>query len=280
MKAIVRMNRIGRGERAAGGSPAGRVWTRPFRAALVRRGRASAGRRWRALAWSLAAAAALAVAAPQGAYAAQATSIAVIGDSIARHYCRGITRHLRGDDRFRVSCWVHPSSGLTRDDFLDWEATLGDYLERDRVDVAVVSFGANDAQRMLLPDRVLAFDDDAWAAEYETRVDAMLTKLKEHGARVVWVGLPIPRSDSFARKLARLNAIYEARALANGAAFHPLWEATQDASGRYATALPDAKGRMRVAREEDGVHFTREGEILIACKLMVDIPGATRPDGC
>lgn len=277
MKTIVGLDLIGGG--APGAQRLGRAGRERFsrrglwRGGLLRRGL------WRALAAPLAAAL-LAYVAPQGALAAQTTSVAVIGDSIARHYCRGLKRHLRDDARFRVECWVHPSSGLTRDDFLDWEATLDDYLAHDQVDLAVVSFGANDAQRMMLPDRVLAFDDAAWAAEYETRVDAMLAKLKDHGARVLWVGLPIPRSDSFARKLARLNAIYEDRAQANGAAFRPLWEATQDASGHYATALPDAKGRMRVAREEDGVHFTRDGEILIACKLIDEIPGATRPDGC
>lgn len=228
--------------------------------------------------WLVAALAALALVQPSVPIAAQQAkagplSIAVIGDSIARHYCRGLKRHLARDDRFRIECWVHPSSGLTRDDFLDWDAKLADYLARDPVDVAIVSMGANDAQRMVLPGRVLDFGKPDWDEAYGARIDRFIERLKDAGAEVVWVGLPIPRSDSFATKLDRLNTLYRAHAATAGAAFVPLWQVTQDETGRYAAALPDARGRLRVAREDDGVHYTRDGETLIACKLLPALPG-------
>lgn len=200
-------------------------------------------------------------------------TVAVIGDSIARQYCRGLKRHLARDERYRIECWVHASSGLTRDDFLDWDAKLGEYLAQDRPDVALVSFGANDAQRMVLPDRVLDFGRDEWDAAYGERIDGVIARLKSVGASVVWIGLPIPRATGFAAKLDRLNALYRDHSAAAGVPFLSLWESTQDDTGRYAAALPDANGRLRVAREDDGVHYTRDGEILIACKLLPSLPG-------
>jgi hypothetical protein len=211
-------------------------------------------------------------------------TVAVIGDSIARQYCRGLKRHIGRDPHYVVECWAHPSSGLTRDDFLDWDKRLSEYLSDERPDVAIVSMGANDAQQMTLPDRVVPFADPAWAEVYAARVDGIIRRLEDDGATVIWVGLPIPRSDVFARKLERLNAIYQTQAAATGARFLPMWRATQDSEGRFAPALPDAKGRLLLAREDDGVHYTRDGETLIACKLLGALPGVASAhelsDGC
>ncbi|MEM9049975.1 MAG: DUF459 domain-containing protein [Pseudomonadota bacterium] len=204
-------------------------------------------------------------------------SVAIIGDSMAKGYCRGLRRHLKGVEGYALNCWSHPSSGLTRNDFLDWDAKLAGYLSETRIDIAVVAFGANDAQRLVLADRILDFDEAAWAEEYGDRVERIIDQLSVHGAQIVWVGMPISRSARYSRKMARLNEIYAARTAARGVPYLSIWEATQDDSGRYSAALPDATGRTRVMRDKDGIHFTGAGEALISCLVLARFPGVGDP---
>lgn len=203
-------------------------------------------------------------------------TVAVVGDSLAGDYCRGLRRVLAGQEGFRVLCWAHPSSGLTRVDFFDWDATLAAYLAETVPDVAIVSMGANDAQRIVLEDRVLDFETDAWAEVYAARMDALLAQFAAAGSRVIWVGLPTASSSRYMKKLGWLNAIYEDRAAAGGADFVPLWERTSDASGRYVSTLTDAEGRERPARKSDGFHFSMDGETIVACTLAGRLPGVER----
>ncbi|MFN6979652.1 MAG: DUF459 domain-containing protein [Gemmobacter sp.] len=200
----------------------------------------------------------------------------MIGDSLAGDYCRGLQRHIGRTAGWRLLCWAHPSSGLTRIDFFDWDAKLRDYLAAETIDVAFVSMGANDAQRIVLTDKVLDFETEAWAEVYGARVAATIAQLGAAGAAVVWVGLPTASSARYARRLDWLNGIYEAQAEAAGIAFVPLWERTSDASGRYVSTLPDATGRDRPARKSDGFHFSMDGETLVACDLLTYLPGVAR----
>lgn len=204
-------------------------------------------------------------------------TVAIIGDSMAKGYCRGLRRHLKGNDGYRIKCWSHPSSGLTRPDFLNWDDKLAGYLEGEKVDIAVVAFGANDAQRMVLDDQILDFTDEAWAAAYGARIDRIIDQLEAHGAQIIWVGMPIARSARYSRKMDRLNAIYAQRMAARDVPFLSIWEATQDATGRYSAALPDAKGRTRVMRDGDGIHFTGAGEALVSCLVLGRFPGVSDP---
>lgn len=214
---------------------------------------------------------------PRTASADAPQSVAIIGDSMAKGYCRGLRRHLKGVDAYTLNCWSHPSSGLTRNDFLDWDEKLAGYLEGARIDIAVVAFGANDAQRLVLPNEILDFDEVAWAEEYGDRVERIIDKLSDHGAQIIWVGMPISRSARYSRKMARLNEIYEARTTARGVPYLSIWEATQDDTGQYSAALPDAKGRTRVMRDKDGIHFTGAGEALISCLVLARFPGVEDP---
>lgn len=210
---------------------------------------------------------------------AEPVTVAVVGDSLAGDYCRGLQRTLTGQAGFRVLCWAHPSSGLTRIDFFDWDATLRAYLAEHTVDVAFVTMGANDAQRIVLPDRVIDFETEDWAAVYGARMDAMLAQFAAAGTDVVWIGLPTASSSRYAAKLNWLNGIYAARAAAAGVPFVALWDRTSDDRGRYVSTLTDAAGRDRPARQSDGFHFSMEGETLVACGFLAYLPGGEAAAG-
>ena len=211
--------------------------------------------------------------APAAEAPAEPTRVAILGDSLAGDFCRGMRRALDGVDGFEVLCWSHPSSGLTRIDFFDWDATLRDYLATNDIDVAVATFGMNDAQRIVLPDAVLDFGQEDWAKVYGDRMDGIVDQLQAAEVDVVWVGLPTASSRRYSEKLGWLNGIYESHAAAQGVDYLSLWAMTADENGRYLSTLSGRDGRPRPARQSDGIHFSMEGETLIACALLPYLPG-------
>jgi hypothetical protein len=200
-------------------------------------------------------------------------TVAVVGDSLAGDYCRGLRRVLDRVPGYEVLCWAHPSSGLTRIDFFDWDATLRDYLSTTTPDIAIVGMGANDAQRIVVDRAMYDLDDPEWSEIYGGRVDSMVGALKGAGVEVVWVGVPAASSRRYDGKLALIDAIYRARATAGAVAFLDLRARTLDASGRYVATLPDKSGRDRPARQSDGIHFSADGEVLVGCMLLDYLPG-------
>lgn len=208
---------------------------------------------------------------PLAARAETPARLVVVGDSLARQYCRGFKR--MDDDRpdFEVSCWVTPSSGLSRPDFHDWPADLDGKLSADGADIAVVAFGANDAQRIVAGGKALDVGSEAWVAEYRSRVAAVMARLDAAGAASLWVSLPAVRAGGFDRKLQILNRIYREEAARTGAGYFDLRARTL-VNGAYTANLPNAKGRLRDARDNDGVHFTRYGENLVAGWIVDALP--------
>lgn len=201
--------------------------------------------------------------------------IAVVGDSMARGYCQGLKRKLKDLPQFTVTCWTKPSSGLTRDDFFDWNAELSRRLRSDRVSHAVVSMGANDAQALTLDNRIVKFAEPEWEAVYGARVADVMAQLGSMGVQTFWVGMPVARSSGYSSKMKRLNRIYAENAAQQGARFISLWEFSQNGTGSYARALPDASGRTRVARADDGIHFSRHGEVIVSCYILRQMAPST-----
>ncbi|MCY4137193.1 MAG: DUF459 domain-containing protein [Rhodobacteraceae bacterium] len=198
-------------------------------------------------------------------------SIAIIGDSMARSYCRGLQHQTRELESVDILCWVHPSSGLTRNDYYDWAEALNGNLTQTAPDAAIVSMGANDAQRLVLNRKILEFASPDWSSEYSSRVDAFIQTLQKSGTRVFWVGMPIARSARYSKRMRHLNEIYSESVKVHNALFLPLWELTQDKEGGFTNAMKDPGGRKRIARENDGIHFTRAGEHIVACHLIRNV---------
>jgi hypothetical protein len=210
---------------------------------------------------------------PDAAATGTPVTVAVVGDSLAGDYCRGLRRVLHRVPGYDVQCWAHPSSGLTRIDYFDWDATLRDYLATGAPSIAIVGMGANDAQRIVVDRAMYDLDDPEWSEIYGGRVDGMIGALRAAGSEVVWVGLPSASSRRYDGKLAHIDGVYRARALAAEIAFLDLRTRTLDGSGRYVATLPDKSGRTRPARQSDGIHFSADGEVLVGCMLLDYLPG-------
>lgn len=195
--------------------------------------------------------------------------VVVFGDSLADGIWAGVYRVLRQDDRFEIDRHTRVASGLSRPDFFDWQSALRDYLSAEPVDVAIISIGLNDGQPVFHEGR---WDHDfatpEWNEIYNARVNAFMAELAAAGVPTFWLGLPAVRSDSFGERVTHMNAIYEAAAEANGIHFVSIVEITSDDSGAYSAYLPDANGRQRLMRANDGIHFTGRGYEMVAGALV------------
>ncbi len=115
--------------------------------------------------------------------------VTIAGDSISV----GLGSALRdevGDTR-EVKVIGEPGTGLAREDSFDWPARLEQLAAEFPPEVLVLSLGSNDAQDLVDPNgQVVATmaDEDAWDAEYRTRLAASFDAFRDTGTTVLWVG--------------------------------------------------------------------------------------------
>jgi hypothetical protein len=166
-------------------------------------------------------------------------------------------------------------SGLTRPDFSAWFPEFVGDLDTDHPTTAVIMFGANDEQSIRDDDhRGYLFGGDGWKRVYGGRVNAILAELVKRKIAILWVGLPIMRKPDFNDGAKLLDEIFARETKAAGGTFLPLDDDFKGPDGGFATHLPDAKGRMRQVRADDGVHFSGYGYGLVAEKVYDAILGA------
>lgn len=187
----------------------------------------------------------------------------VFGDSLGDGVWAGLYRLLPRAEGYRVIKHSRVSTGLVRDDYFDWPAKIRAVVARERVDVAVVVMGTNDRQPIVAGGRH-PLRSPEWERLYRARIDAVIETLKDAGAEIYWMGLPAMRSPRFGRDMQYFNSLYRERAAAHGIHFVPTWTQTLGGNGSYSAYAPDARGRMRLMRTNDGVHFTMRGYMKLA----------------
>lgn len=196
-----------------------------------------------------------------------APTIVVFGDSQAAGLARGLQRVLAEDPRFRVLNRTHAGASLVHDDN-EWLAPIETFTEREKADIAVVMFGANDRIDMRQGRTTLRFRGEPWRAEYSARIDKILDCLAAAGLRVIWLGNPIARSERYTEDMSYINELYADAITRHGFQFVPLWTVVADEGGNYTAYGKDRTGVTQRLRGVDGIHFTAAGYELIAEKIV------------
>jgi uncharacterized protein len=76
---------------------------------------------------------------------------------------------------------------------------------------------------------------------------------------LLWVGLPIMKSESLSADALAFNEFYRAYAEKAGASYLDIWEVFANESGQYTPVGPDINGQNVRLCAADGVHFTKAG---------------------
>ncbi|TLD82818.1 SGNH/GDSL hydrolase family protein [Helicobacter trogontum] len=193
------------------------------------------------------------------------TRFLLIGDSLMQGIGMVLPRMLQ-EHGFRTKNIAKQSTGLTYPSFFDWEnATLQAFQQYKDIGVLVVCLGANDPWNM----PKMRFGSESWEATYKKRIQAIINVAKSHHAEVVWYAVPMTKNEALNKKLMYLNTLYQQIVSENGGIF-----LTADAilqNGRFSAYIKDGKGKSRLVRAQDGIHFTPYGSRLLAKTLIKHI---------
>jgi uncharacterized protein len=200
--------------------------------------------------------------------AAKPLRLWVAGDSLAQVPGEGLERAAPTSvDVIGIESRL--STGLARPDLYNWYTRFKQLIAARRPQVAVLSFGADDAHDYMagVPDgrSIGAFGSRSWVAEYRRRVDGVTRELNAAGIRTVWLGAPIPDGPGFKRSFPVVNAVLEsvAKHHAKMSTYLDTWHMLDSAHGKYTPYLR-VNGRLTLMRLPDGVHYTAAAGDLIA----------------
>jgi hypothetical protein len=181
----------------------------------------------------------------------------VTGDSQAEFIGQLLTDELP-DDLFVVEIAARNSTGLTNPEFFNWEINAQQEIAARAPDAVVMVIGGNDGFNVLVNGQLYGWGDPVWQVEYARRAAVVMQELSSDGERpVYWVPPPTARDGE-------QNAIYEVqnRAIEDaapavpGARYVDIFNTIND--GKYSDELRIDGDRV-LARQSDGIHFTREG---------------------
>ena len=134
--------------------------------------------------------------------------VAVIGDSEAAMLAQGLSEAFADDPRVAILNKAREDTGLVRDDFFDWRQAAKTLLDGPQhIDVAVIQIGINDNQRLHDGGAVLDPLSKPFNDVYAKRVEEIATAFRDRNTALVWVGLPIMRSESLSHAALVFNDI-------------------------------------------------------------------------
>lgn len=197
--------------------------------------------------------------------------VVVFGDSQAQGVAGGLQRVLIDDPRYKVLNRTHPGAALVHSDN-EWMAPVQSFVDKDKAQVAVVMFGANDRLDLREDGKYIHFRTDDWREAYAKRVDRILTALAAAHLKIVWCGNPIARNAQYSADMVYINDIFSGEVAHFGGEFLPLWTVIADPQGQFTAYGPDRSGVTERLRNDDGIHFTAAGYELIAERVISVLP--------
>jgi hypothetical protein len=205
----------------------------------------------------------------------------VTGDSQAQFVGELLT-DLLPSDLFDVDVVARNATGLTNPEFFNWEINAQQEIDARKPDAVVMIMGGNDGFNVLVGGQLYGPDTPQWQTEYARRAAVVMRELGSDGRRpVYWVPPPTARDSEFNEIYATQNkAVEQAAAAVPGARYVDIYDTIN--KGRYSDQLK-IDGRRVLARQSDGVHFSRAGALVPArliframakdYKVLRDAPG-------
>ena len=190
----------------------------------------------------------------------------VLGDSLGSGLWQGLHQNFRGEvaPSVKIVKKAKANTGIVRSDRFDWMKNVEKIANGGGFQIAVMMFGANDAQTIRLKGKRHHFGTPAWEQIYRQRIDRMIRALKRQKIAIYWVGLPNVRIPSLRKNYIHFNAIFKEKAEEHGIQFIETWDVTNDANGNWQSSGKTVRGKKAVLRAKDGTHFTSSGYRLLA----------------
>jgi uncharacterized protein len=207
--------------------------------------------------------------------AADPLQVLVTGDSQAEFIGQRLTDQ-SPEGLLEVETVARNGTGLTNPAFFNWEINAEQEIAARDPDAVVMSIGGNDGFNVQTSDGSL-YDpgEPGWETEFARRVAVVSSALSSDGERpVYWVPPPTARDPEFDEIYAAQNrAVERATEAVPSLRYVDVYSTLN--RGRYSDSLR-IDGERVLARQPDGVHFTREGAVapvrLILDAMAEDFP--------
>jgi uncharacterized protein len=190
--------------------------------------------------------------------------VAVIGDSLSQGLGPAIERWMN-PSVVRVLSLGRQSTGLSREDYFNWEAGMRQVVEEFRPDLVFVMLGSNDSQAQISPSgSAIPVGTWEWVHGYRERAQQLVNEATKAGTRVVWVGIPIVEERQRWGFYKNVNDIYRETASSDpNSTYVDTWAAFEARGGGYSAFVRNERGQLVEARAGDGVHFTPAGYAML-----------------
>jgi uncharacterized protein len=201
--------------------------------------------------------------------------LAVIGDSLSQGLGPAIERWMN-PSVVRVLSLGRQSTGLSREDYFNWQAGMREIVQEFRPDLVFVMLGSNDAQAQISPNgSAIPVGTWEWVHGYRERAEQLVREATRAGTRVVWVGIPIVKDRPMWGFYRNVNEIYRDAATSDPrSTFVDTWSAFQARDGGYSAFVRNERGQLVEARAGDGVHFTPAGYGMLGKLVLREVDEA------
>jgi uncharacterized protein len=206
--------------------------------------------------------------------AARPLEVLVTGDSEAEFLGQRLTDQ-SPPGLLEVETVARNATGLTNPAFFNWELNAQQEVDARDPDAVVMAIGGNDGFNVESGGNLYGPQDPEWETEFARRVAVVASVLSGDGERpVYWVPPPTARDPEFNEIYARQNrAVEQAEGVVPGLRYVDIYSTL--GKGKYSDDLK-IDGRRVLARQPDGVHFTRDGAVapvrLILKEMEKDFP--------
>ncbi len=197
--------------------------------------------------------------------------VLVVGDFIAGSLGEGLVAAFEATPGIVVERRTNGSSGIVREDYYDWPASLPGLITETKPALVVLSIGANDRQQMSVAGEKEKFRSEAWTREYEARVERLATLARAGGKPMMWIGMPAFQSSAMTADMTTLNTIYRAGVEKAGGEFIDIWDGFVDENGKFVISGSDINGQQVRLRGSDGINFTKAGKRKLAFYVEKEI---------
>ncbi len=200
-----------------------------------------------------------------------AKKILVIGDFMAGGLGEGLQAAFSSAPGVAVETRSNGSSGLVRDDYYDWPATLPTLIDDIKPAMLIVMIGANDRQQVSIDGQKEKFRTERWFGEYQKRVQELATIARERQIPFLWVGMPAFQSSAMTADMVTLNGYFRTEAERTGGEFIDVWDGFVDEEGKFVLTGSDINGQQVRLRGADGISLTTAGKRKMAFYAEKDV---------
>lgn len=192
-----------------------------------------------------------------------------VGDSMMQGVAPWVMRDLQKNHQIHSLDLSKQSTGLTYSKFFDWPATIEKTLKtHPEIGALVVFLGANDALNIYdaEQDNFARFNTARWHQVYQRKIQQILTLAQKHRVQVIWVTPPSMKDPELAKNMQLLSQSYH-QSIGKHQALIIDTKPLLQKGAEYSDSIR-IDGKITKVRTADGIHFTPEGQKLIARAIL------------